>query len=214
MLPIKDRNNRKKGAPLFSFTHVVLLLLCAVLVTGHIISGIYAAYVTENQGGDTARVISFGDITLENDKDNNMTLLPGNDGKMQSYVTFAGSEAMTYVFVVITLPTDAWSYDGGILAAGNDDGKKNIQLKVNTDAWKYHTTANGKVVLYKALDPNTELTNVTVFADDGTVTVSTETTNAQLSAASGSMKVDAIAIQGNGFDDVEAAWKAASSKIS
>lgn len=209
MLPIKDRNNRKKGAPLFSFTHVVLLLLCAVLVTGHIISGIYAAYVTENQGGDTARVISFGDITLENDKDNNMTLLPGNDGKMQSYVTFAGSEAMTYVFVVITLPTDAWSYDNGTLSAG--DG--NITLKVNTTDWTYYKTVDGQVVLYKALDPNTGLTNVEVFAN-GTVTVSTETTNAQLSAASGSMKVDAIAIQGNGFDDVEAAWKAASSKIS
>ncbi|MBE6566701.1 MAG: hypothetical protein E7659_06315 [Ruminococcaceae bacterium] len=46
-------------APLLSSMHIALLLLCAVLLSSYAISGLYARYISEETGGDNARVAKF-----------------------------------------------------------------------------------------------------------------------------------------------------------
>lgn len=55
---MKDQKSNNK-APLLSSMHIALLLLCAVLISSYAISGLYARYISEGSGGDSARVAKF-----------------------------------------------------------------------------------------------------------------------------------------------------------
>lgn len=53
------KNNSGNRAPAFSFFHVVVLLLAAVLVTAHLTGGLDARYFSSTRGSNAARVAKF-----------------------------------------------------------------------------------------------------------------------------------------------------------
>ena len=86
---------------------VVLFWLIAISV--YISSGLFAKYSTTASGGDSARVIKFGDlIVTENNvagsEGGNFYFAPGVDIQKKVTVAFEGSEAATYVFVRVETP--------------------------------------------------------------------------------------------------------------
>ena len=205
-------------APLFSTMHIALLLLCAVLLSAHSINGLYARYISKSTGSSSARVIRFGDITLEEPADNNFTLAPGVTAKNEVKLSFEGSESATYVFVAITT-SNHWTFDTTAKAFKiNANSKEIATLLVNTAEWTYLTTDGGKVVFYKALDPNVPLSNNQIFVAQngvaGGVAVDSATTAFDLSKLSGkiSISVKAIAVQSIGFATVTDAWNSVKTK--
>lgn len=204
---MKKRSNRTGGASPCTFTHGVLLLLCAVLVTAHLISGIYAAYVSNLQGGGSMQVASFSEVEIEDDSKNDLFLIPGKDGQKQCYVTFNGAQVSTYVFVVITVPSGDWQYSDYQLSAAS--GK--ITLGVS-DGWEYLKFEDNRLVLYKSLGIEETLKEVEVFANSGTITVSKLTTAEELAAAEGNFNVQAAVVQSGGYSVAEA-WASLSAKF-
>lgn len=206
----KKSNN---GASSFSMMHAALILLCVVLISGHLMGGIYARYVAESTGGDGARVIYFGDITLTID-DINTPLIPGVNNHMQARVSFDGSEAQTYVFVAI----DGWTYDegSGTIKSLIDHEAIDISVGVNTQ-WTRLATTDESVVLYMALDPNENtLENGVAVFNEGqalNMTVANTVTAEQLEKLT-TISMTAYAVQGNGFAGAEAAWESVSKKVS
>ena len=61
------KNNSSNRAPSFSIFHVVVLLLCAVLVTAHFTGGLDARYFSSTKGSDSARVAKFDIYTKPTD---------------------------------------------------------------------------------------------------------------------------------------------------
>lgn len=201
----KKSNN---SAPLFTVTHLVLILLCIVLVTLHISSGIYAKYSTSSSASASGRVIYFGDIAIEEPSDNDLTLIPGVSAKKQAFLSFDGSEAQTYVFVVIRA-SEQWSCsDHSYTALGSQ-----ISISVS-DEWTYLKSEGNDAVFYRSLSPNVKIEGSPIFADGGRITVGRNIKYSELSTMTGStMSVKAIAVQGNGFENVSDAWTSVSSKV-
>lgn len=71
---MREKKSNKR-APLFSVTHLGLILLCLVMITGHFAGGIYAKYASEDGGDDTGHVISFGELVVT--EINELRVAPG-----------------------------------------------------------------------------------------------------------------------------------------
>lgn len=206
---MRDRKSNK--APSFTVMHFALLLLCAVLVSSHATLGLYASYRSEATGSASARVIKFGDIDIIEADDNNLTLIPGVDGKKKAYVDFEGSESATYVFVRIDASAH-WTREDSTLKID-----KLVSLGIDS-GWTHLTTENGIIVYYKQLAPNTVLneTSGNIFANDGKITVSTSMTYSDISNMKNkgdiSITLKAYAVQSIGFADPLTAWNSVSNK--
>ena len=204
----KKSNN---GAPLFSTMHVALLLLCAVLFSTYAIGGLYARFVSKNTGSSSARVIFFGDVNLDDSTTgNDIILIPGVTVSKKVDINFEGSEASTFVFVVLT-PSAHWKLDGNTLKMMNNQDTTIATLVVAND-WTYLTTESGKFVFYKSLEPNVVLSENAFFdaqnGVEGGLAVPSAVTAADLSLLSGenSISIKAIAMQSSGFANVTEAW--------
>ena len=198
--------------------YLACLLLCLTLISIHFFSGLYAKYTTTVSGSDSARVIKFGDITLtESDSspitdDQKFVILPGVTIKKNPLISFAGSEAMTYIFVEIEL-SEHWKY-----YSESPEGK--YFFTINTDqlswqvaeGWKYLCDDGSTYVFYHKLAPNTGFSAGII--DEGQIKVSSSITASDLSSilSEGNpyINVRAMAVQGNGFDSATDAWNAVS----
>ena len=209
---MRDRKSNNR-TPSLSVMHVVLLLLCAVIVTSYGINGLYARYRSEVHGTDSARVIRFGDVYLEEAADNNLMLIPGVVCKKEAYISFQGSEASTYVFVVIEASSH-WTGNGGMLVMyDRDKSDKLVSIQVE-DSWTPVSDENNIFVYAISLDPNQTLLEKQIFGIQngvqGGIVVSPEMTKADIdylnSIGKISLQITAIAVQSNGFADYAAAW--------
>ena len=207
----KKSNN---DAPLFSSMHVALLLICAVLISTYAIGGLYARYVSKNTGSSGARVIYFGNITIDEPANKTVILTPGVTVSKETKVTFEGSEASTFVFVIITA-SNHFERDGNTLKILNDNATTIGTLIVAND-WNYVTQDGDQFVFYKALAPNVELSQNQVFAAQngvaGGVAVPNTVTASDLSFLTSNitLSVKAIAMQNTGFASAADAWSSAS----
>lgn len=197
------RSNNSAPSPYFFYAAV--LLLCAFLLSTGAVVGNWARYRTQDEGGDSARVITFGELSV-NSTENATPLVPGLDSAWQAYVSFEGSEAQTYVFVRITLDS-GWSCNSGKLTAL--DGNISMQI---ADGWTMLSFDSGEAVIYKTLAPSQTLENSPIFANDGKISVSTEVNASELSGMNTKMIVKAFAVQANGFSDVSTAWSSVSGR--
>ena len=82
------------------------ILLCLTLFSFRLMGGLDAKYSTSDSGSDSARVITFGDVTITEDgdftaSDTSAPILPGVDLTKNITVSFEGSDAATFVFVEI-----------------------------------------------------------------------------------------------------------------
>lgn len=190
------------------------VLLCLTMISIHLMSGLYAKYTTSAQGGDFARVIKFGDLTLTETgsfyQENKLMIIPGVDLQKKVEVDFKGSESATYIFIDIT-PTNWVTTD-----------YKNFSMVVNgktvmswsiADGWTFLKPEGGKYIYYRELEPNSKLDSVDVIAEDGKITVSDQITNDDIKLMTGiSLKLRATVVQAGGFESVEDAWNSIAAK--
>lgn len=186
----------------------VLLILTAL--TTHMTSGLYARYATSGSGSDSARVISFKDITLTEtgdfDENGTLIIIPGVNLTKKVTVDFGGSEAATYVFVEI-IPT-GWTT--------TDNKNFYIDTKMSwevADGWTFLSKKDGSYIYYQSLAPNAVLADVDVIAKDGEITVSDQITKWNIDELQNiSLSFRATVVQSNGFESPAAAWESLSGK--
>ena len=193
---------------------IACFLFCLTLISIHLTSGLYAKYISFASGSDSARVITFGDLTLTETGDfyeeGKLMIIPGVDLTKDVTVDFAGSETAAYVFIEIT-PAEWQTIDGQTFSI-NSGNKVLMQWSV-AEGWDYLKNGNGAYVYYRALAPNTGLEKADVIAGGGKITVSESITKSEIQNLTGvSIKLRAIAVQSGGFESPEAAWNSVSAK--
>lgn len=211
---------------------LAVVLFWLVIITTYMSSGLFAKYSTMGMGGDSARVIQFGELTVTETLDTVVTptggdliFVPGTTMKKDITVDFEGSEADTVVFVA--LEAKGWSF-----TAPNATDPASFALKQGENtlmSWKMENGWNYLVsdederhVFYIFLDSNTPLKNKPVIKD-GKVTVNVATYDAYDALAGADLNLDitAYAVQANGFyapdrdtavEVATAAWNSVKSK--
>lgn len=184
------------------------VLLCLTLISIHLASGLYARYSTTSEGSDSARVISFGDLSLTETgdfgSDGTLRIIPGVDLTKKAVIDFEGSESATYVFVEITLAN--WSTADNKNFSYLVNSKAAMQWRL-ADGWTFLKKVNNTYVYYRELVPNTVLDDVDIIADNGKITVSEYITRNEITTLTGvSIKLRASVVQSGGFENPTAAW--------
>ena len=190
------------------------ILLCLTLVSMHLISGLYAKYISSASGNDSARVIKFGELTLTEEGDfyegNKLMIIPGVALTKKATVSFSGSESATYVFVEIT--PSKWSTTDNKTFSVMSNGKTAMQWNV-AEGWLFLKSDNGTYIYYRELTPNTELIATDIIAENGKIAVSNQITKSEIQVMTGiSIKLRAIVVQSGGFENPEAAWNSVAVK--
>lgn len=193
------------------------VLFCVVLITTAMMGGLFARYITSATGSDSARVASFGDLTLTETGDFDGTenkkgmIIPGVPLTKDATVTFTGSEMATVVFVEVIVPEDTWeTADNRAFSYGG------MSWSV-ASGWEYLCSdeyAEGKTrhTYYITLEPNTELDSEQIVAD-GTICVDEGITKDNITGlANAELSFRASVIQAGGFKTVEEAWAAMAAK--
>lgn len=189
---------------------LAVALFWLVIITTYMSSGLFAKYSTMGMGGDSARVIQFGELTVTETLDTvvtptggNLIFVPGTTMKKDITVDFEGSEADTVVFVA--LEAKGWSF-----TAPNATDPASFALKQGENtlmSWKMENGWNylasdedERHVFYIFLDSNTPLKNKPVIKD-GKITVNVATYDAYDALAGADLNLDitAYAVQANGF---------------
>ena len=208
------------------------VLFCLTLISIYLTSGLYAKYTTVADSTDSARVITFGDISLTEsgdfEDDGTLMIIPGVDLTKKAVVDFAGSEAATYVFIEVILSSE-WqpmdSADPKTFFVGSV-GRELMQWTIE-DNWQYllteslETDKSTRYIYYCQLEPNTQLQAADIIADidkedsdkEYNIHVSDQITKSEISAMAGtSIKFRATAVQSNGFENPTAAWESIAAK--
>ena len=210
---------------------LAVVLFWLVIITTYMSSGLFAKYSTMGMGGDSARVIQFGELTVTETLDTGVTpsggdlfFVPGTTMKKELTVDFEGSEADTVVFVA--LEAKGWNF-----TAPNAPDPASFALKQGENTlmswevescWNYLASDGERHVFYIFLDSNTPLKNKPVIKD-GKITVNVATYDAYDALAGADLNLDitAYAVQANGFyapdrdtaeDVATAAWNSVKSK--
>lgn len=169
-------------------------LLYLAVVTFALTGVTFSRYVASAYSQDEARVITFGDLTVT---DSGVTQVqPGVAAKKDLTVRFEGSEAAVYVFAEVQ---DGWTLG----ADGIYHDAAGLMTWRVADGWT-HLQDN---VYYRELAPNTALTAGLIAG--GTVDVSENMTRTELEKLSKalSIRVRAAAVQREGGDTAQIAWK-------
>ena len=217
-------------------------LLCLVMLSTHLMGGLYARYRTEGSSEDEARVIKFGEIAVEETGDfineggpsgvNKFIFTPGVPLKKAVRIYFGGSEAVTYLFAAVHTP-------GWVMAADNsnfsfsvkgEDGQPDtkilsFQINLGDDPntkkkWTYLTSKDDTHVYYLALNPNEALGKTGAASAQGLILhdqVQVEPTIPPKGYGDPALKnihigITAYAAQANGFETPIAAWQSVSQK--
>ena len=208
---------------------LAVVLFWLVIITTYMSSGLFAKYSTMGSGGDSARVIQFGELTVTETLDTGDTttggdliFVPGTSLKKELTVDFEGSEADTVVFV--ELEAKGWSFTNATDPASFElNQSENTLMSWEVESgWNYLASDGERHVFYIFLDSNTPLENKPVIKD-GKVTVNVATYDAYDALAGVDLNLDvtAYAVQANGFyapdrDTAEkvatAAWNSVKSK--
>ncbi len=181
---------------------LLYLVLVAFLSTGVTLS----KYVTSTQGGDSARIIKFGDISITETgdfTDEKFRIQPGVNLNKTATIDFKGSEANTYVFLEVSTDTFTAAADNYTFSTVDEK----IKWSVDKTNWTYLTSENGKYIYYKALAANTAF-NADIITDN-TVYVSSQLLNSEAQGITNlSVSFRGIAVQANGFPTASDAWEA------
>lgn len=194
---------------------IACILFCLTLITIRMTSDLFAKYSTSSSSGDSARVAAMGTLSLTEAGEETLTFIPGVDLTQDVEVGFTASEVATYIFVDIT-PTAtspvAWETTDHTTFSIKSGDKTMVQWSVAA-GWTYLADDDGNYVYYRTLAPNTALSNADVIAGNGTITVNSTITKAELATLTNvSILVHATVVQAGGFDSPEAAWASVSAQ--
>ena len=168
----KRESTRRINVPMT----IAIVLFYLTLVSIYLTSGLYAKYTTRSSGQDGARVIKFGEIVLTETGDfvthtaqgqHRFIIIPGVHLDKDVKVSFGGSEADTYVFVVVETP--GWSTQDHKRFVVNDG---DIYWNVNVDGekeWIHLPTTEDYHVYYRYVKANQKLENVPVMKELGEI---------------------------------------------
>ena len=214
---LKKQNNEKPPVNLGSILiRVAAGLFFLTMITVYLLGGLFARYVSSGHGSDSARIATFGDLTLTETGDFDGTaikkgmIIPGVPLTKDAVVTFAGSETATVVFVEVIVPEDTWeTEDNRVFSYGG------MSWSV-ASGWEYLDSdeyeGNIRHIYFKTLIPNEEL-NSEPIVTDGEISVSEEITKASIgSLADAELSFRASVIQAGSFKTVEEAWGAMAAK--
>lgn len=201
---------------------IASVLLCLTLISIHLTGGLYAKYITSSSAEDSARVITFGDITITESGSFDGTaatkgmIIPGVNLQKKAVVDFAGSESAVYVFVEVIL-SEHWTTTDNFLFSYkvNDSTGAPFMTWAIENGWTFlkKAEAANTYVYYRTLAPNTELKAVDIIADDGAIAVSEYITKSEITSMTEiSVKLRASVVQSGGFDDADAAWTSIAAK--
>ncbi|MBQ1410917.1 MAG: hypothetical protein IIY94_06560 [Oscillospiraceae bacterium] len=197
---------------------VACILFCLTLISIRLTSGLYAKYVNQGSGSDSARVIKFGSLTLTETGDFSTgaaVIIPGVNLTKRVQVSFTSSESATYVFVELDLASGAsttWSKNDAAFSLCSSSAPARCYMSWSvTNDWTFLSSSGGKYVFYRELAPNTSLTAADVIANEGRITVSDAITRTEMATLTDiSITVRATVVQSNGFDTPAAAWTSVS----
>lgn len=214
---MKKQNKEKAPVKLGTILiRVAAGLVILTIISIYLLSGLFARYVSSDQGSDSARVATFGNLTLTETGDFDGTdskkgmIIPGVPLTKNATVTFTGSEMATVVFVEVIVPKDTWeTADNKAFSYGG------MSWSVAT-GWEYLTKdlygGKDRYVFFKILEPNTQLSGEKIVKD-GVISVSEEITKANIgSLGNADLTFRASVIQAGGFKTVEEAWGAMAAK--
>ncbi|MBE6968384.1 MAG: hypothetical protein E7444_08115 [Ruminococcaceae bacterium] len=214
---MKKQNKEKPSVNLGAILiRVAAGLFILTMISIYLLSGLFARYVSSGHGSDSARVATFGALTLTETGDFDGTLdkkgmiIPGVSLTKNATVTFTGSEMATVVFVEVIVPKDTWERaDNSVFSYGG------LSWSV-ASGWDYlgsdNYDGNIRHIYFKILEPNEEL-NSEPIVTDGKIFVSEEITKANIgSLANADLTFRASVIQAGGFKTVQEAWTAMAAK--
>lgn len=204
---------------------LALVLFALVAVTVYLAQGLYARYITQDTGSDSARVMKFGQLTLKENGDANalnqsFLCIPGVNIAKDITVSFTESEADVFVFVVAD--TTGWDTTDDYHFSKSVTVKEELRSplatwSVNSTDWTLCATEtkDGKTVhvYFQRLDANTALAD-SHFIAENTVFVREATREEYAVFAGQSLCIDvtAYAVQANGFEREQDAWAALKKK--
>lgn len=214
---MKKQNKEKAPVKLGTILiRVAAGLVILTILSLYLLSGLFARYVSSDQGSDSARVATFGNLTLTETGDFDGTdskkgmIIPGVPLTKNATVTFTGSEMATVVFVEVIVPEETWeTADNKAFSYGG------MSWSVAT-GWEYLTKdlydGKDRYVFFKILEPNTQLSGEKIV-EDGVISVSEEITKANIgSLGNADLTFRASVIQAGSFKTVQEAWTAMAAK--
>jgi hypothetical protein len=214
-------------------------LLCLVMLSTHLMGGLYARYRTEGSGEDEARVIKFGEIAVEETGDfvnvggvNKFIFTPGVPLKKAVRIYFGGSEAVTYLFAAVHTPgwvmaADQSNFSFSVKGEGGQPDTEILSFQINLGQdpytkkkWTYLTSEGDTHVYYLALNPNEALGKTGADSAQGLILndqVQVRPTIPPKGYGDPALKnihigITAYAAQANGFETPIAAWQSVSQK--
>ena len=180
---------------------MALVLFWLVVISTYMTGGLYARYVTQGTGADSARVAKFGNLTLtetgdfSGDKEKTGIIIPGVDLTKDVQIQFEASEVATIVFVEVTAPN--WS------VSDNSFTKDGLLSWTFADGWTQ--LPESQYVYYRELPPNTALDAEII--KDGTIQVSADITETTIQSLGNlSLLFQASVIQNDGSLTPASAW--------
>lgn len=210
-----------------------LIMFWLVIITTYMSAGLFAKYSTGDTAGDSARVIKFHELTVEENDVENSTggkfiFIPGVPLEKDITVKFGGSEAVSVVFVTL----DVIGWDANADAKGNiydfamnykakgAESPKEIMSWSVDEAWTYLTSETltpkgNRYVYYMVVNPNTFVEQKVI--KDSQIAVSDQGYRVDYAGMTKD-KVDlqlnatAYVVQANGFKTVGDAWTSLSAK--
>ena len=180
------------------------VLFCLVLITTAMMGGLFARYITSDTGSDSARVVTFGNLTLTETGDfvavgdkRTAKIIPGVDLEKKVTLSFDASEVATIVFVEVSAP--GWTVpDGKTFMMGT-------QIYWNMAAGWTHLPGT-QYVYYMELDTNTALTDVDIIKG-GVIHVSKDIKESNIQSLDKlNISIQASVIQNDGSLTPETAW--------
>jgi len=166
------------------------VLLCLTLLSVHFSSGIYARYTTSADGNDSAKVASFGNLTLEetgsfSNASKTAIIVPGVDLIKNAAVSFSASEVSVYVIVEAELSGNWETTDSKTFVIENTDktdgeDENLLSWSVASD-WTFIEKTGNRYAYYIELEPNEALEKFPFVAENGKITVSKFITRKEIS---------------------------------
>lgn len=213
----KGKYQKQKTISGYVVMGVALVLFWLVIITTYMSAGLFAKYSTQNDGGDCARVMKFGTLTVsENDVPDSTgqeyIFTPGVPLEKKITVSFSGSEAAVFVFV--ELDAVGWTQKDTYDFVRMGSSGPVMSWSVDETAWAYLKSNDTKHIYYAVLKPNIPMDQVPVIKDNEiTVTSILRADYTALTGAKLEINVTGYVVQANGFfisenmtENAGAAW--------
>lgn len=205
----KIATQRKLNIPIVA----AVVLLCLIVVTVYLANGLYARYSSSGSGNDSARVITFGELTLTETgdfADGEAYIIPGVNLTKKAVVAFEGSESATYVFAEVELQGGWTTTDANNSTFAMKSGDEVLMQWSIASGWEFLDGTT--YVYYRELAPNIALDDVDIIKD-GEITVSEDISRSELQSLNGvAINLRAFVVQSGGFDSATAAWNSLAAK--